>query len=229
MGRVKTEAIIYKLLNYSDRSAVGFLFSKEFGLIKAFISRAFGKKGGIFKFLPGTVDLLLKENSELHKFYGFEQNVKYYFFIENPYILMRLNLIFSLLDEFGLDSEHNEMLWKMILSIRENNIYKSTIFITYFILKHSGFLPEMNCHECGKKKNLFLEDDGTIKCKNCCSGTGIAIENELVNLFELLQDVKKYKVTMVDRKIERLYMNFIKNIVNQTLKKEIKVFEMLYI
>ncbi|MGA1845688.1 DNA repair protein RecO [Deferribacter abyssi] len=229
MNRVKTEAIIYKLLTYSDRSAIGFLFTREYGVIKVFISRAFGKKGGVFKFLPGTVDFLLKESSGLHKFYGFEPNIKYYFFIENPYILVRLNLIFKLLDEFGLDYEHNNLLWKMILGIRNDNIYKSTVYITYFILKHSGFLSEINCYECGKKRDLLLQDDGTVKCKKCCAGTGIVIEDKIVDLFKLLENARKYKATHIDKRLEKLYMNYIKNVVTQTLKKSFKVFDILYI
>ncbi|BAI80553.1 conserved hypothetical protein [Deferribacter desulfuricans SSM1] len=227
MSRVKTEAIIYKLINYADKSAIGYVFSKDYGLIKVFISSAFSKKGGVFKFLPGIMELKYKENGLLHKYYGFEQNVSYNYFLDNPYILMRLNLLFFLIDEYGI--ENNEYVWKLILNIREENIYKSFVYITYYILKGSGVFPEIQCLECGAKSNLYLCSDLAVRCGKCTDDKKYYITNELFKIFSKLNNKEKYKIFVVDKKVESNYINFIRHFVETDLNKKIKLFDMLYI
>ena len=66
--------MFYKLLNFADSSAIGFAFTEEHGKLKFFINRAFTKKGSIYKIIPGEIDFLKKENTDLNKFYNWTKS-----------------------------------------------------------------------------------------------------------------------------------------------------------
>ncbi|MGA1861621.1 hypothetical protein OWM07_01865 [Deferribacter thermophilus] len=223
MLRVKTESIIYKLISYSDRSAIGYVLSKDFGIIKVFISSAYNKKGGVFKFIPGLMDIRYKENGALHKFYNFEHYVSYSYFIDNPYVFARLNVIFFLLQEYHIDDY--SYLWKLLLNINEQNIYKSFIYITHYLLNSSGYFPEMKCVMCEKTDNLYIGNDLNIKCVDCKTENFLKIGEDLIKLFEDIHNKEVFKKVFIGRELEKKYVSFLKYFVENNLNRKIKVFE----
>jgi DNA repair protein RecO (recombination protein O) len=96
--RTHSKGIFYKLLNFSDNSAVGYAFTEEYGKLKFFIDKAFTKRGSVYKLIPGEIDFLKKENTDLNKFYSFKEDLTYYYFFEYLPLYLRLYLIFEVID-----------------------------------------------------------------------------------------------------------------------------------
>ena len=67
MERVLSEGIIYKISKYADNSAIASAYTYGYGRIKLFMPKAYSSKGGVQTFIPGEIDFLKKDTSELNK------------------------------------------------------------------------------------------------------------------------------------------------------------------
>lgn len=195
MDRILIDGIIYKTIKYSDNSAIALCYTKEYGKIKFFIPKAYSKKSGVISLIPGEVDFLKKDNSDLNKLYTFRPNPNFMFFIEEPIISLRLTLIFDVFDNlYDLMQEENR-LWDMILRIKKDNIYSATIYIIYYMLKNSGYMFTFdecfNCQGIIDKKSVLI--NGVTYCDNCKSSGGINISPDDYLILRALNKPELYR------------------------------------
>ena len=94
MERILSEGIIYKISKYADNSAIASAYTLDYGKIKLFIPKAYSSKGGVQTFIPGEIDFLKKDTSELNKFYNFRPDTAYMEYASTPAISLRLSLAF---------------------------------------------------------------------------------------------------------------------------------------
>ncbi|AEI14531.1 hypothetical protein Flexsi_0867 [Flexistipes sinusarabici DSM 4947] len=228
MKRIKTPAIIYKMMMYSDKSAISTAFSLSHGKIKLFINKAYSKRGGISKMLPGDLDFLKKSSSDLNKFYAFYQNIGMSHFLESPAVYLRMNLIFEIFDMFyGLDMP-DERLWRLLMNVTPHNFRKSSIYISDYILNESGFRDNfIFCSSCDKHMVEGFLEDGRVFCMDCSKGNGFYIDEKLVEIFNALDDNELYKKLFVISDVEMMYWDFFQKYFNKITGKKLKTLDTL--
>lgn len=230
MKRIKTPAIVYKLMMYSDKSAIVTAFTLSHGKIKLFVNKAYSKKGGISKMLPGDLDFLKKSNSDLNKFYAFYQNIGMSHFLESPAVYLRMNIIFEIFDMFyGLDVP-DERLWRLLMNVTPNNIKKSSIYISNYILSESGFRDSfIFCPLCAKHMNEGFLESGRIFCRNCSNGDGFYVDEELMEIFYAFEDNGLYKKLFVNSGVEMKYWDFFQKYFYEITGKNLKALDTMKI
>ncbi len=110
------------------------LFSKEFGRIKIFIPKAYTKKGGVVCFVPGLLDFA-KKNSDLSRFYSFDNYTDFYHYLNNHEIIIRLHLVFEILDGLIEPELADATMFELLLKYNDENFRRLTPYLIYFILK----------------------------------------------------------------------------------------------
>jgi DNA repair protein RecO (recombination protein O) len=228
MRTVNTEGIIYKLINYSDNSAIAIAFTKDFGKVKFFVSKAFTKKGSVWKFIPGTIKFYLKPDTDLHKFYSINQNIDYYYFLDTPDIYLRLHLIFEIYDILNEVEEPDEYLWKLILNFKEENLYKASIYTIYYIIKSAGLIFDVNsCSKCGKDFHYGKLSIGGLYCNDCYSDKFIAINKKNASIIKTLEKTDEFKNIFIDKKTELDILEILVKYIRVTEKVKIKGIDVL--
>ena len=169
MERLFASAIIYKLIKYTDNSAVAFVFTKDFGKLKLFMPKAYTKKNGIMKFVPGEIDFLKKDNSDLNKLYGFRHDPAFVHFVEEPAVYLRLNLIFDIFDSIYETEQKEPILWTLITRFRKENAVPALIYTFYAMLKNSGLMFDCDsCSVCGgETRDGAALSAGIYYCRHC--------------------------------------------------------------
>lgn len=169
MERVFIEGIIYKLIKYTDKSAIALAYSYDYGKIKLFMPKAFTNKGGLVAFVPGEIDCLKKSNSDLNKLYAFRQFPEYMSYVENPFISLRLNLLFDIFDNLYETEQRENLLWTLVKKFKSAEPGKVLLFSIYAMLKNTGLMFDFEqCSLCGKD----IADEGALKdglyfCETC--------------------------------------------------------------
>lgn len=169
MERVFIEGIIYKIVKYTDRSAIAAAYSYDYGKIKLFIPKAFSGKNGILAFVPGEIDCLKKTNSDLNKLYAFRQFPEYMNYVEDPHISLRLSLFFDVFDNLYETEQRENLLWTLLKKFKSADPGKVLIFSIYAMLKNTGqMFGNSACCRCGKEPedSAFLSG-GYYFCENC--------------------------------------------------------------
>lgn len=204
MSREKSEAIIYKLVRYADSSAIALAFTEDFGRIKLFIPKAFTKKGGVMCFMPGLLDFG-KKSSDLSKFYKFDNNTAYYHYLNNHEIIMRMHLVFELMDGLYEPEMPDKTLFDLMLKFTDKNFRKITPYILYFILKRSGVMYGLDsCSNCGSTDELYTIGDKGLFCNICADQLGITshCDKESAYIIKCMSNSSLYKSITVTRKQE---------------------------
>jgi len=184
LRRVVSKGIIYKIIKYSDASAIAFSFLKDYGKTKLFINRAFTKKKGLNKFLPGEIDFLKKDNSDLNKCYDIRYDTSKSLFIENPEVFVRLNIVFNIIDILYHDEEHDDTLFRYIYSLNEKNMSRWSIYIINYILKRQGIGKDYDiCEKYGNKLDKIVLQGGEYLCKKC-GDDGIHLNNSCTGILQ---------------------------------------------
>lgn len=178
--------------------------------------------------LPGDLDFLKKSSSDLNKFYAFYQNIGMSHFLESSPVYFRMNIIFEIFDAFyGLDIP-DERLWRLLMNVTPLNIYKSSIYISDYILGESGFRDSfIFCAECDTHMKEGFMKDGRIYCTKCASGTGFYVDGQLMEIFEALNERNMYRKFFVTRDMEMNYWNFFQKYFYEVTGKELKTFNTL--
>lgn len=185
LNRIVSPGLIYKVYRYSDNSAIGQCFFKEFGKLKLFIPKMYSNKGGVTKILPGDIDFLKKEHSDLNKFYGIRYDTSKMCFVENVDIFIRLNLIFNVFDILYTEGEPDVDLYNLIMHIDAKNMKRAAIYITSYILKNQGIFPNLRqCGNCGKLIETTVGlSHNEIVCNNCIRGDDLSLTPEQYRIF----------------------------------------------
>ncbi len=229
MKRISCSGVIYKYTVYSDSSCIASVFTKEYGKLKMFMPKAFSKRSGIVKFVPSTLDILRKENSDLFKLYSYSPDAKYISFLEVSDISIRLNLIFDIIDSLLPLDESYEYLYKLILNINQENVHKAIIYIIYIVLKVSGSLPSFYtcrvCHNDIEALSYYLEGD--IICDKCVGGKKlpIPISNEINPILKALSCNSSYKNMSISKTQENNILQLFVEHVEVVTSKKLKSFK----
>jgi len=231
MARVQTEAVIYRQIKYSDSSAIVHAFTKEYGVIKLFVQKAYSKKRGLLSFVPGTLDMMKKEQSDLNRFYGFQQEPSKLFYLDNHEILMRLYVVFELMENILGSGETDDKLWTLLNKYDDENFRKLSLYILHHILKRNGFMTDFShCESCGKESpTAFLSEEG-FYCGDCVEETGQGIElgPVVLNFLRHIENSKLFRQTVITRANELEILNFFKKYISFAAGVELKSFQTLY-
>ena len=236
MKRISSNGIIYKYVVYSDSSCIASVFTEEFGKLKLFMPKAFTKKSGVVKFVPSTLDILRKENSDLFKLYSHSPHAKYISFLEVPDISIRLNLIFDIIDSLLPLDESYEYLYKLILNINKENAHKAIIYIIYIVFKISGSLPSFyTCRVCNNEIDLLsFYYEGDIICDKCVDKktSTTPISEEINIIIKALKCNSTYKNMVISQdqedKILQLFVEHVELVTSKKLKSFKSFRELLY-
>jgi len=204
MSREKTEAIIYKLIRYADSSAIALAFSKDFGKIKLFVPKAYTKKGGIMCFMPGLLDYG-KKSSDLSRYYSFESYTDFYHYVDNHEIIMRMHLVFDIIDGMFEPELADKTLFELLLKYNDENYRRLTPYIIYFILKKSGVMFDLSsCGNCGSDEDVFTVIDKGLLCTNCAGQLDISgyCDKESTYIIKSMGNSPLYRNITVTRKQE---------------------------
>ncbi|MBZ4672774.1 MAG: hypothetical protein JG762_1004 [Deferribacteraceae bacterium] len=221
MRRVVSEGIIYKIIKYSDSSAIAFSFLKDYGKVKLFINKAFTKKKGLNKFLPGEIDFQKKDESDLNKCYGIKYDTSKSYFIENPEIFIRLNIVFNVIDILYYDDEQDETLFKYIYSLNEKNMSRWTIYVLNFILKKQGIGKSYDfCEKCGENVNKIVLHKGMFSCEKC-EYDGLHLSKECTKILQKVY-TQEFKELAISKEDEISILEFLLNYIESVTSKKIK-------
>lgn len=233
MRRVKSNGIFYKLINFSDSSAIGYAITEDFGKLKFFINHAFTKKGSLYKIIPGEIDFLKKETSDLNKFYTFKENLKYFYFLESAEIYFRLYLIFEIFDILFNLEEKDAYFFKLLTHVKDENISKFSVYTINYMLKKSGyFLSTLQCPLCHiEYKNKACLTSTGLCCENCARNTIILmyIEKNQMKILTTLTDSSVFKNLKIEIDEEMQVLNIFVTYINSISGKKLKSFDNLKI
>jgi DNA repair protein RecO (recombination protein O) len=224
MSREKTEAIIYKLVRYSDSSAIAFAFTKDFGRLKMFVPKAYTKKGGVMCMMPGMLDFG-KKPTDLSKFYSLEHDAAYYHYLNNHEIVMRLHLVFEILDGLYEPELPDVKLFELLLKYDNENFRKITPYIIYFILKRSGVMFDLSrCHSCGTEEEVFCVSGNGLTCGVCSEQAGIDsfCDKESAYIVKSMGNSALYRNVTVNRKQELQILKALGEYCGNVMEKPLK-------
>ena len=226
MSRELTRGFFYKLLNFSDYSAIAYAYTEDYGKLKFFIGKAFTKKGSISKVIPGEIDFFKKANSDLNKFYNFRVFPDYYHYIEIKPIYLRLIIIFEIIDMLYPLEMADNYLFKLLLNVKEKNYTKFSIYTIYYILKKSGIIFDFHyCCKCGQQLNdtLFLCDEGLL-CPDCAIDFKIKknIDNTDYKVIKILEDKNAFRFKDIDEDREFRLLEIFTAYIEMHTNKKIK-------
>lgn len=222
MERVFIEGVIYKLIKYTDKSAIAVAYSFDYGKIKLFMPKAFTNKGGIIALVPGEIDCLKKNNSDLNKLYAFRQFPEYMPYVENPFISVRLNLLFDIFDNLYETEQKETLLWTLLKKFNSTEPAKVLIFSIYAMLKNTGQMFDFEtCQTCGKvTEDSGALADGLYYCQNCAPIGSLKTDFDVNLILRSLSKSALYKNMNVTRNQENQILDvFVAHIENVTGKK----------
>lgn len=195
MRRVSTDAIVYRVIKYSDSSCIAEAFTLDYGKIKLFMPKAFSKRGGVVKLVPSSIDFLQKDNSDLDKLYSILPDSSYLHFLEEPNISVRLSLICEVIDLLLPLDECHEVIYNMLLKMNRGNARKVVIYAVYAILKNSGNMPNLyRCSDCGDDiKDISFYVNDVCFCANCKDSKNNKVEPNINLIFRALKSKELYR------------------------------------
>jgi len=224
MGRDKTEALIYKLIRYADSSAIAFAFTRDYGRLKLFVPKAYTKKGGVVCFMPGVLDFSKKE-SDLSKYYSIDSDSSFYHYLDNHEILMRMHLVFEVLDGLYEPELPDKTLYELLLKFDDSNYRRLTPYILYFILKKTGVMFDLSaCENCGSPESLFTVSERGLYCSDCALQLHIDsfCDRESVYIIKSMGNSSLYRNVTVTRKQEMQVLKALGEYCGSVMEKPLK-------
>lgn len=228
MRTVTSPGIIYRMISYSDRSAIAFSFMRDYGKVKLFINKAFTKRGGVLKFIPGSINFHKKADTDLHKFYSLNQDINYYHFLDVPEIYLRLHLIFEIYDILNEVEVADEFLWKLLMKFNKENINKAMVYMIYHLINNAGIMFDVNyCTACGAEFTNGKLGVGGLYCNQCSVDRYTIINPKNSQLLKKLTVNNEYKSTNINRKTEFEMLNILIKYIERTESVKIKGLDIL--
>lgn len=224
MSREKTSAVIYKLIRYSEGSAIAFAYTRDFGRIKLFIPKAFTKKGGVVCFVPGNLDFV-KKATDLSRFYTFENDPSFYHYLNNHEIIMRLHLVYEVLDGLCQPEMPDATLYELLMKYDDTNFRKLTPYLLYFLLKRAGVMYDLSaCANCGSDEEVFTVTDSGLHCAVCASQLSVSgyCDKESAYIIKSMGNSGLYKNVTVNRKQEMQVIKALAGYCSVIMEKPLK-------
>ncbi|TCK60695.1 DNA repair protein RecO [Seleniivibrio woodruffii] len=204
MSREKSQAILYRMVKYSDSSAIAMAFSRDFGKLKLFIPKAYTKKGGVMTFIPGNLDFG-KKDSDLSRYYSFEPDTAFYKYLNSHEIVLRLHLLFEIYDGLYQADMPDDRLYELMLKIDDENYRKITPYIIYFMLRRAGLMYDTeNCANCSSDEDIFTVASGGMYCPHCTQELDLDsfCDRESAYIIRCFGNAPLYKALTINRKQE---------------------------
>lgn len=227
MERIITDAVIYKVNKYADSSAVASAYTSEHGKIRVFIPQAFSKKRGVYTFVPGEIDFLKKENSDLSKLYSFRPYTEYMDFTSNPDISLRLSLFFDIYDKFYGIEQQDSVFWKIITSYNNSKDYsKINLFGIYAVLRNTGHMFEYKeCGSCGKiltdENEIFLSNN-ICYCNSCKQDKYFTIDNYSFFILKAFEKKELYRNIKINKYNETALLDIFESHIESITENKLK-------
>ncbi len=217
------EGIIYKIIKYSDNSAIANAYTLEHGKVKLFIPKAYSKSGGISLFTPGELDMQKKEKSELNKLYHFKPYYNYTYFAETPAISIRLSLLFDIYDSLYEVSQEEPVLWTILSKITTDNISKVLMFAIFAMLKNNGHMFNIHeCATCGKELTTSAKlHEGMLLCDECAEEGGLQLSEFTLMIFKAFQKPSLYNSLKISRAEEIKALSVLVNQVETAIDRKL--------
>lgn len=203
MRTVTSPGIIYRMINYSDKSAIAFSFMRDYGKVKLFMNKVYSKKGGVLKFIPGDINFHKKSETDLHKYYGFQQHVSHYHFLDVPDIYLRVHLLFEIYDALNGTEQPDPFFWKLLMKFNEENVHKAMVYMVYHLINSAGLMFDpFHCIGCGAEfSEGQLGKDG-LYCNLCCGSKTTVVDEFQTKILKILTDTAAYKTIDITRGLE---------------------------
>ncbi len=194
MKEIVTPAVLYRIYQYSDRSAIAMAFTPEYGKIKLFIKNAYSKKGAPMRFIPGNLTFGMKETSDLNRFGGFSHNPQYYSYLNQPDIMMRLHLSFDFFDNLFNFGEGCKVFWTLLLKYTDENYRQLCLYTVYRLMREAGVAFEFTCR-CGNMCGEKVLYHGELFCQKCSKvpSGGILLDETIAGLLKIFVDNDNYR------------------------------------
>ena len=234
MERILSEGIIYKISKYADNSAIASAYTLDYGKIKLFMPKAYSSKGAVQAFIPGEIDFLKKDTSELNKFYNFRPDTAYMEYASTPAISLRLSLYFDIFDKFYELEQADTVIWTIIKKYKTSDYSKINLFSIYALLKNTGHMFNFNvCSSCGVKiSEQGALNNGLYYCPKCAPENSFYTEsyvNTILRAFSSQELYRNIKISKYDElSVLDLFAYHIENVTGSFLKSY-KLFKELII
>ena len=234
MERILSEGIIYKISKYADNSAIASAYTLDYGKIKLFMPKAYSSKGGVQTFIPGEIDFLKKDTSELNKFYNFRPDTTYIEYASTPAISLRLSLYFDIFDKFYELEQADTVIWTIIKKYKTSDYSKINLFSIYALLKNTGHMFNFNiCSSCGAK----IEEQGALNnglyyCNKCAPENSFYTESYVNTILRAFSNQELYKNIRMNKYDELSVLDLFAYHIEQitgSLLKSYKLFKELII
>ena len=224
MERIVSDALIYKITKYADNSAIASAYSYGYGKLKLFLPKAYTNRAGIQTFIPGELDFLKKDTSDLNKFYSFRVDTSYVEYLTTPAITLRLSLYFDVFDKLYDIDQPDSVIWKIITKYKTAEYSKINIFGIYALLKNSGHMFHFStCANCGaeikEQGSLYMGQYFCEKCNMENSYTPKPYVNTIMQAFSNQELYQRLKINVYDElAVLDLFVKHIEDITEKELK-----------
>ena len=227
MERIFTSGVIYRVIKYTDNSAIALGYTKEFGKLKLFMPKAYTKKSGLLTIVPGEIDFLKKDNSDLYKLYDFKPNSSFLNFVEDPALSLRFSLIYDLFDNLYDVGQPEPVLWTMLTRFTRENASSALIFTLYALLKNSGNMFSNDfCSLCGKAaQDESSVLNGDYFCGDCTPQGAIRIGCDENLVLRAVKKPNLYKNLKISLHLELAVCEILLKHAEAAIGKKIKSFQ----
>lgn len=188
MPLIETEALVIKTHNLSEADKIVVLLTRDHGVVRAVakgarrIKSRFGSSLEIFSFVSAeyfqkdAVELVSLQKADLHR--------SNFAAASQPEFLQKFSYFSDLIVSFSLPHDPNEMLFRMTkacvdaASVPEANLRAIGLYFELWLLKLSGFLPDLTvCAGCGRAfaepEEVILRADNHLSCMTCARSAGM--------------------------------------------------------
>ncbi|PLX71020.1 MAG: hypothetical protein C0602_03025 [Denitrovibrio sp.] len=175
-------------------------------------------------YMPGMLDFS-KKDSDLSKFYSFYNNTAYYHYLNNHEIVMRMHLVFEILDGLYEPEMADRKLFDLLLKYDDENYRRITPYIIYFILKRSGVMFDLAaCENCGTTDETHTVAEKGLYCDTCASQLDISgfCDKESAYIIKSMSNSALYRNITVNRKQELQVLKALAEYSAQVMEKPLK-------
>ncbi|MCA1932315.1 MAG: recombination protein O N-terminal domain-containing protein [Calditerrivibrio sp.] len=216
MSSEKSRGLVYKIIKYSDKSAICFAFTENVGKIRFFLSDAFGKNRTVLKFMPAEFSYINKINTDLHKLLSVEYFTDYIFFHDEPELYMRLNFLFEIIDLVVQGDSFAKLIWSYVMRINRNNYIKAISYIVYDIFLKFDLLFDCGCSICGDESSETI-------CNSCLKKLDLDHIQYVKEFIRAAKNRSDYRNFSIDN--DSYILNFFEKVVNIYFGKKIRSFD----
>ncbi|MGI9104976.1 MAG: DNA repair protein RecO [Pyrinomonadaceae bacterium] len=194
MGIAETEAIVLRTYKLAEADKITVFLTRRMGIMRGVArgARRLKSKFGaaLEPFTLISISYFEKEGQELVSIQQAEIVRSYFEFSKYPEVINALEYLGGLVLEFAPPHEPNEKIFRMLracleaIALEPDNLRQITRYGEVWLLKLSGFLPDLNaCVSCKRgfgedNGESYLGTDGALRCRTCANRSDTLISGE---------------------------------------------------